>query len=47
MSDPANPTNEALLAHLRESFETSARVKRETVVACGDAIADAAASVAG
>lgn len=39
MSDPQHA---ARLAHLRESFEASARTKREAIRACGDAIADAA-----
>jgi D-sedoheptulose 7-phosphate isomerase len=39
MSDAAH---EGRLRHLRESFEESARVKREAIEACGGAIADAA-----
>lgn len=38
----SDSSQEARLAHLRESFLASARVKQESVTACGPAIADAA-----
>jgi D-sedoheptulose 7-phosphate isomerase len=39
----SDPSQDARLSHLRESFEASARVKRLSIEACGAAIADAAA----
>jgi D-sedoheptulose 7-phosphate isomerase len=42
MSEPAHPARASRLAHLRASFEASASVKRDTIEACGSAIADAA-----
>lgn len=38
----SDPQQQARLAHLRESFEASARVKREAIQACGAAVVDAA-----
>jgi D-sedoheptulose 7-phosphate isomerase len=42
MSEPAQAAKASRLAHLRASFEASAAVKRDTLAACGSAIADAA-----
>jgi D-sedoheptulose 7-phosphate isomerase len=39
----SDPSQDARLSHLRESFAASARVKRLALEACGAAIADAAA----
>ncbi|MGH0031770.1 MAG: D-sedoheptulose-7-phosphate isomerase [Myxococcota bacterium] len=39
----SDASRQARLAHLRESFEASARVKRAAIEACGAAVADAAA----
>jgi D-sedoheptulose 7-phosphate isomerase len=45
MSEPARSAKASRLAHLRASFESSAQVKRDTLDACGAAIADAAGLV--
>ena len=42
IGDAAGPASEVLLQHLRQSFEASAELKRETAERCGEAIADAA-----
>ena len=42
IGDAVDPAREVLLQHLRQSFEASALLKRETAERCGEAIADAA-----